>query len=68
MTQLVNEPVLKNSGLPQGICLKQSYGSFTSNYCLYVLLSLAFGEPHATAWVSNLLTMVSINVLLPCSY
>lgn len=33
----VYEPPVKNSGLPQGIDLKQIYSSFTSNFCLYTL-------------------------------
>lgn len=33
----VNEPALKNSGMPQGIYLKQSSASLTSDACLYVL-------------------------------
>lgn len=33
----VNEPQLKNCGLPQGTCLKQSYGSLTCSSYLYIL-------------------------------
>lgn len=65
----VNEPALKNNGLPQSIYLKQSYGSFTSNYCLYILsFSRFLKDPmllrrYLTCW-----QMVNVNMLIACSY
>lgn len=38
----VNEPELKNSGLPQGIYSKWSYTYFISNSCLYTLSLSSF--------------------------